>query len=247
MCPAGQPMPAGRDAFPTAMLYSGAGSPPPPDNHQTLSESLERTEMPIDLRAGYRRLRYGRPIVVVSGLPRSGTSMAMKMLEAGGLPLVTDGLRQADDDNPKGYFEYEPVKNLARTSDKSWLTAARGKGVKIISYLLKELPPNHNYRVIFMRRDLREILASQAKMLERREEASETADERMMELFESDLWRASYLLKHGPQFRVLPVHYADALAEPEAEARRIDAFVGGGLDVARMAAAVDPALYRNRA
>ncbi len=203
--------------------------------------------MALDLRYGYRRLRYGRPIVVVSGLPRSGTSMAMKMLEAGGLPLVTDGLRRADEDNPKGYFEYEPVKDLAQTADKSWLAGARGKGVKIISYLLKELPPDYNYRVVFMRRDLREILASQAKMLERRGETSETDDERMMELFETDLWKASYLLKHAPQFRVLPVHYTEVLAQPLEQARRIDTFLGGGLDVAKMAAAVDPELYRQRA
>ncbi len=201
----------------------------------------------VSLRDTYRRLRYGRPIVVVSGLPRSGTSMAMKMLQAGGLPLVTDGQRQADEDNPKGYFEYDPVMNLAREPDKTWLAGARGKGVKIISTLLRELPTDHNYRVVFMRRELSEILASQAKMLSRREEASETDDGQMKELFESDLWRASYLLEHRPQFRVLPVHYTEVLAQPLAEARRIDAFVGGGLDVEKMAAVADPGLYRNRA
>ena len=189
----------------------------------------------------------GQPIVVVSGLPRSGTSMAMKMLQAGGLPLVTDGQRQADEDNPKGYLEYEPVKNLARDPDKSWLAAARGQGVKIISTLLRELPADYNYRVVFMRRDLREILASQAKMLERRQEASDVTDERMMEIFESDLWRAGYLLKNGPQFRVLPLHYTEVLAQPLEQARRLAEFVGGGLDVDQMAAVADPELYRNRA
>ncbi len=201
----------------------------------------------MSLRDTYRRLRYGEAIVVVSGLPRSGTSMAMKMLQAGGLPLVTDGQRRADEDNPKGYFEYEPVKNLARDPDKSWLAAARGKGVKIISTLLRELPPNYNYRVVFMRRDLSEILASQAKMLERRRETSDVADERMTEIFESDLWRAGYLLRNGPQFRVLPLHYTEVLAEPLAQARRLAEFVGGGLDVEKMAAVADPDLYRNRA
>jgi hypothetical protein len=203
--------------------------------------------MALDLRYAYRRLRYGAPIVVVSGLPRSGTSMAMKMLEAGGLPLVTDGLRRADEDNPRGYYEFEPVKELARSTDTSWLAGARGKGVKIISTLLRELPRSYNYRVIFMRRDLREILASQAKMLERRAETSETEDARMTELFENDLWRAGYLLQHGPQFRTLALHYTRVLSEPLAEARRINEFLGGGLDVERMAAVVDPELYRNRA
>ena len=201
----------------------------------------------MSLRDIYRRLRYGEPIVVVSGLPRSGTSMAMKMLEAGGLPLVTDGERRADEDNPKGYFEYEPVMNLARDPDKSWLGKARGKGVKIISTLLRELPASHNYRVVFMRRDLDEILASQAKMLERRGEESSAQDQQMRELFENDLWRASYLLKNGTQFQVLPVHYTEVLAEPLAQARRLAEFVGGGLDVEKMAAVADPALYRNRA
>ena len=201
----------------------------------------------MSFRDTYRRLRYGKPIVVVSGLPRSGTSMAMKMLQAGGLPLVTDGERKADEDNPKGYFEYDPVMNLARDPDRSWLAAARGKGVKIISTLLRELPAEHNYLVVFVRRDLREILASQAKMLVRREEASDTDDERMMEVFEGDLWRAGYLLEHGPQFRVLPVHYTEVLAQPLEQARRLAEFLGGDLDVEKMAAVADPELYRNRA
>ena len=98
----------------------------------------------------YRRLRYGRPIVVVSGLPRSGTSMAMKMLEAGGLPVVTDGLRAADEDNPKGYYEDERVKDLHQAADKGWLRNARGRVVKIISFLLKSLPADNNYQVVFM-------------------------------------------------------------------------------------------------
>ena len=201
----------------------------------------------MSFRDTYRRLRYGKPIVVVSGLPRSGTSMAMKMLQAGGLPLLTDGERKADDDNPKGYFEYEPVMNLARNPDKSWLAEARGRGVKIISTLLRELPADYNYLVVFMRRDLREILASQSKMLERRQEASNTADERMMEVFENDLWRAGYLLKNGKQFRVLPVHYTEVLAQPLEQARRLAEFLGGGLDVEKMASVADPELYRNRA
>ena len=143
--------------------------------------------MANSLQSAYRRLRYGEPIVVVSGLPRSGTSMAMKMLEAAGLSMVVDGLREADEDNPKGYFELERVKDLANETDWSWLDSARGKAIKIISYLLKELPDTHNYKVIFMRRDLNEVLASQAKMLDRRGESNETDNERMIDLYESDL------------------------------------------------------------
>jgi hypothetical protein len=203
--------------------------------------------MAFDLVRLYRRVRYGRPIVVVSGLPRSGTSMLMKMLEAGGLALVTDGQRTADESNPKGYFEDERVKNLAQDPDKRWLGDARGKAVKIISYLLKELPRQHNYRVVFLRRDLREVLASQSKMLALQGQPDDTPDERMMELFENDLWRARYLLKHGRHFEALEVRYAEVVARPEEEARRIAAFVGQGLDVPAMVRAVDASLYRNRA
>ena len=194
----------------------------------------------------WRRLRYGRPIVVVSGLPRSGTSMAMKMLHAGGLSLVTDGKRSADEDNPKGYYEDERIMDLARASDKSWLRESRGLGLKVISHLLKELPPDNNYKVLFIRRDMNEILASQAKMLARRGEDSQTDDERMSELFEADLWRARYQLNRGSHFDWLELHYRDFHADPQAQASRIASFLGQSLDVDKMAAVVDPALWRNR-
>jgi hypothetical protein len=202
--------------------------------------------MPSLARA-LRRLRYGRPIVVVSGLPRSGTSMIMKMLEAGGLGVMTDGLRTADEDNPKGYYEVERVKDLAREADKGWLGEARGKAVKVISYLLKSLPPTFNYKVVFIRRDLEEVLASQRKMLARRGETEQTAPERMRALFEDDLWRAGYQLKRRPEFESIELHYSAVLARPLEEARRLADFLGGGLDAEAMAAAVDPQLYRNRA
>ena len=203
--------------------------------------------MPPSVRRFYRRLRYGRPIVVVSGLPRSGTSMVMKMLEAGGLPILTDGLRTADEDNPKGYYEVERVKDLAREADKGWLAGARGKGIKVISYLLKSLPGHFNYRVVFIRRDIEEVLASQRKMLARRGETEETPPERMRALFDDDLWRAGYQLKRRPEFETLELHYSAVLARPLEESRRLAAFLGGGLDAEAMAAAVDPQLYRNRA
>jgi hypothetical protein len=193
-----------------------------------------------------RRLRYGKPVVVVSGLPRSGTSMLMKMLEAGGIPVMTDGLRTADEDNPKGYFEVERVKNLAQEADKAWVRAARGKAVKVISYLLKSLPADLNYKVVFVRRDLDEVLASQRKMLARRGETDATPLERMRELFQDDLWRVAYLLEHQPRFESIEVGYREVVAQPRAQAQRISAFLGGALDVDAMAAAVDPALYRNR-
>ena len=195
----------------------------------------------------FRRALYGRPIVVVSGLPRSGTSMAMKMLEAGGLQTVTDGIRTADEDNPKGYFELERIKDLANESDKSYLKEARGKVVKIISFLLRDLPQSNNYQVIFMRRDIEEVLASQAKMLERRGEDSDTEDTRMTELYEDHLWKVNYLIKRAAHLDVLEVDYRAALEAPEEQARRIRDFLGADLDVEKMAEVVDPNLYRNRA
>lgn len=199
------------------------------------------------LRRIYRKLRFGEPIVVVSGLPRSGTSMAMKMLEAGGLTVVTDGARTADEDNPKGYYEDERVLDLAKTADKTWLRSSRGKAVKIISYLLRHLPPDNNYKVLFMRRDLGEVLASQAKMLDRRGESTETDDGRMRDLFETDLWKAGYFMKHSPAVEALQVHYTEVLQEPARHAQRIADFLDCKVDVAKMAQVVDPNLYRNRA
>jgi hypothetical protein len=199
------------------------------------------------IRRLYRRLRYGEPIVVVSGLPRSGTSMLMKMLEAGGVPIVTDGLRTADEDNPKGYYEVERVKTLAEETDRSWLAEARGKGIKVISFLLRSLPSDLNYRVIFIRRDIEEVLASQKKMLGRRGETDDTPPERMRQHFEDDLWRARYQLTHRPCFEMLEVRYTEILAQPLEGARQVNEFLGGGLDAEAMAAVVDPQLYRNRA
>jgi hypothetical protein len=194
----------------------------------------------------YRRIRYGKPIVVVSGLPRSGTSMAMKMLEAGGVGIVTDGVRTADEDNPKGYFEIERVKNLHEEADRSWLRGARGKAIKVISYLLKSLPPDNNYKVLFMRRHPREILMSQAEMLTRRGEKNETSDEQMLGLMEKDLETADFFLRRRPQFETMEVQYKEALEKPLDHAKRIAAFLELPLDVEKMAGVVDKALYRKR-
>ena len=193
----------------------------------------------------YRRVRYGRPIVVVSGLPRSGTSMAMKMLEAGGLPVVTDGLRAADEDNPKGYYEDERVKDLHQAADKTWLRDARGKVVKIISFLLKSLPADNNYQVVFMHRNLREIVASQNKMLVRRGERNETPDERAVQLLDEQVRDARFFLRR-PQFEVLELNYGEMLQGARPQAQRMAAFLGQSLDVERMAQVVDVQLYRNR-
>jgi hypothetical protein len=196
-----------------------------------------------------RRLRYGKPIVVVSGLPRSGTSMAMKMLEAGGVPILADGIRTPDVSNPKGYYEFEPVKALDkphRAADLAWLGGARGKAVKIISFLLTYLPESYDYKVIFMRRDLHEAIASQNAMLAHRGEPVGAADDEIRRLYEEHLEKVSRFLSHRSCFSTLTVAYGDVVERPETEARRINDFLGGALDQAKMAAVADAALYRNR-
>ena len=193
-----------------------------------------------------RRLRYGRPVVIVSGLPRSGTSMAMKMLSAGGMELVVDNVRTADEDNPKGYYEDERVKDLAEMEDTAWLKAARGQVIKVVSSLLNHLPANNSYKVVFMRRNLHEVLASQTKMLERRNEESHTEDEDLIKMYDSHLEKVQFQLRFRPHFDALYVNYSDVVAEPVREARRIAEFLGGGLDPEQMARAVDGSLYRNR-
>ena len=131
-----------------------------------------------------RRWRYGEDVIVVSGVPRSGTSMMMRMLDAAGVPVLVDGVRQADEDNPRGYFELERVTHLEQDDDKSWVRDARGKALKVISQLLQELPPENFYRVIFLQRDLDEVLASQNRMLERRGEPNPLDDAEAKRRFE---------------------------------------------------------------
>jgi sulfotransferase family protein len=184
-------------------------------------------------------------IIVVSGLPRSGTSMMMRALEAAGLPILSDGLRAADQDNPVGYFELERVKKLE--TDKAWVPEARGKVVKVISQLLRHLPADERYRVICMRRAMPEILASQREMLIRRgQPADSSTDARMAEVFERHLRRTEEWLRGQPNFEVLYVDSNVAMLDPAPEIARLCRFLGGDLDESRMVAAVDKRLHRQR-
>jgi hypothetical protein len=198
-----------------------------------------------------RRIRFGPPIVVVSGLPRSGTSMMMQMLAAGGLPPLTDGVRTADESNPEGYFELEAVKDLdkpsGRTGGLAWLANARGKAVKIVTPLLQHLPDSYNYRVILMQRPLEEVVTSQNVMLARAGEAdSDVPDSAVVAQYEKFTRGKQALIARRACFETLTVRYGDVIADPRAQAARVDRFVGGGLAIDRMAAAVHERLYRNR-
>ena len=184
-------------------------------------------------------------VIVVSGLPRSGTSMMMKMLEAAGLPILTDEIRTADADNPKGYYEFERVKKLRE--DKAWLAEAVGKVVKVISFLLLEMPEGYRYKVIFLRRAVAEVLKSQRQMLIRRgEDPDSTSDDRMTELYEKHLKQAFAWIEKQPHVDVLYVNHRDAIEQPRDVARAVNAFLGGGFDEDAMAAIVDPSLHRQR-
>ncbi len=188
-----------------------------------------------------------KPVVtVVSGLPRSGTSMMMKMLEAGGIPPLTDKVRTADNDNPKGYYEFERVKQMDK-GDTAWMADAQGKTVKVISQLLKFMPAEYEYKVIFMRRNMSEILASQKKMLINRGEDPDVApDEEISALFEKHLNSVMDWMATQPNVSVLYVHYSDMLANPAPQVAQINEFLGGQMNIRPMGEVVDPNLYRNR-
>lgn len=191
------------------------------------------------------------PVVVVSGLPRSGTSMMMKMLEAAGLEVVIDGVRTADDDNPKGYYEFERVKKLP-AGDTEWVSDAEGKVVKVISALLEHLPSDHSYRVIFMRRRLVEVLRSQQKMLANRDEAADAvADEHLTAFFTKHLKTTETWLQTQPNVEALFVDYNEMLVNPEPAVDQLIEFLtpldtGSEFSSGPMLRVVDPELYRNR-
>lgn len=186
-------------------------------------------------------------ITIVSGLPRSGTSMMMKMLETGGLPPLVDHVRTADDDNPRGYYEYERVKRL-KDGDTVWLAAAGGKAVKVIAALLPYLPATYAYRVIFMRRAMPEVLASQRQMLiHRGEDPDKFSDEDLSLLFEKLLRKVYNWLDEQPNVQHIDIDYNDLMHQPQPHIVRINEFLGNTLDVARMAQVVDNRLHRQRA
>jgi Sulfotransferase domain len=182
-------------------------------------------------------------IIIVSGLPRSGTSLMMQMLDNGGVPVVTDSIRSADTDNPKGYYEFEQVKKIKR--DTSWLPAVRGKAIKMVSQLLYDLPPTEVYRIVFMERDLDEMLRSQEKMLERFNRRP--APREAMKLAYTDhLGRLHEWLPRQSNMQVLRVCYNELMEKSSCQAERVKEFLRYPADAEKMASTVDPSLYRNR-
>jgi hypothetical protein len=184
-------------------------------------------------------------VTIVSGLPRSGTSMMMRMLDEGGIPALIDNIRQADEDNPKGYYEFEPVKRTKQ--DPSWLEQAAGKVVKMVHLLLLDLPKDCEYRVIFMRRKLEEVVRSQNVMLERKGKAgANLEDAQVMAMFRKQVQQVDQYMKMTPSFKFLYVHYNELLSDPKTWVEAINKFLGGDLDTGKMLGVVDPSLYRQR-
>jgi hypothetical protein len=185
-------------------------------------------------------------VTVVSGLPRSGTSMMMKMLEAGGLPPMTDNLRTADEDNPKGYYEFERVKKMP-DGDISWVEEAPGKVVKVISALLEHLPSDYSYRVLFMQRKMEEILASQNKMLVRSGKPTDkVSDEQLAGMYVKHLGKVKAWLNEQSNFSVLYLDYNGILSNPLNQSIKVNHFLNDILDPQKMAEVVDADLYRQR-
>ena len=184
-------------------------------------------------------------ITVVSGLPRSGTSLVMQMLSAGGLPVLTDHVRRPDADNPRGYYEWEKAKLIPATPD--CIGEAEGKAVKVVSALLLALPPRYACRVLLVRRPLPEVLASQAVMIRRQGTAGASAgDSAMLAALEAHLRQVDFLLARRPDMSVCRLDYQLLIRQPRVEAERMCEFLALPLDAGGMAAQVDPGLYRQR-
>ena len=194
----------------------------------------------------FRKRKASAAITIVSGLPRSGTSMMMKVLEAGGLEVFTDNQRVADEDNPKGYYELEQVKAL-KDGDVSWVEDAPGKVVKVISSLLEYLPSTYKYKIVFMRREIAEILASQKQMLIRRGESSDGDDQKMAEMFQEHLKRVRVWLANQPNMDVLYVDYNALMADPDPEIKKVTEFLDLDEKLDVMLAVPDRKLYRQKA
>ncbi len=193
------------------------------------------------------RKEFDNSIYVVSGLPRSGTSMMMQILEKGGLEIYSDKERKADDNNPKGYYEHEAVKRLAR--DKKWLEETKGKAIKIISHLLFYLPSKYNYKIIFMQRNIKEIIASQQKMLEKDGKSKKNLSIYPLGLEKSFLNNLEKVKKwHSKNYNVdiMYINYSDVIEDPEVQILKIKEFLKKDLDIEAMKNAVDVNLYRNK-
>jgi len=184
-------------------------------------------------------------ITIVSGVPRSGTSMMMKVLEAGGMGILADNVRGADSDNPNGYYEYEPVKRTR--SDHRWTLNAEGRAVKVVHLLLHHLPRDKQYRVIFIHRDLQEVVASQQKMLRNlKKQGASLSDEELALALGTQVEKTLTWVRRQGNMQLLEVHYSKMIADPLSEIARVAELISAPLDLHAMTCVVDSSLYRQR-
>jgi tetratricopeptide (TPR) repeat protein len=227
------------------IAYEMANSLRPKEFHkakQSLENIIKKIELDVDYTADVSNLHYKNQIAVVSGLPRSGTSLMMQMLDKGGVSILQDTSREADISNPKGYYEYKPVMSLYK--DNSWLSQGQDKAVKVVAPLLKYLDPALRYKIIFMRRDLNEIVQSQQKMIGK---SAEEFPVSLYNKYQKLLSNVSIWEKSEPGVEMLFVNYKNMLENPGLELDRIEKFLGVSINKEEMANCVDISLYRNRA
>jgi predicted AlkP superfamily phosphohydrolase/phosphomutase/tetratricopeptide (TPR) repeat protein len=239
-----------------ALLHKHLGDPESALEHRRLAQEMRTPGLSFAASHGAATVRerclspaspLSDSIIVVTGLPRSGTFLLMQMLSAGGASVLSDDRRLPDEDNPRGYLEFEPVKSLLR--DSQWLYSARGKAIKIVAPLLVALPPGLPCRVILCERDLDEVLDSQDRMLQRRNQPLPATPERrrlLKDEYVRTIHRVKDILAARPDTQTLIVDYAAAVTAPLPAAARINTFLDDSLDVAKMARTVDRTLHRNR-
>jgi hypothetical protein len=186
-----------------------------------------------------------REFLIVSGLPRSGTSLMMQMLRAGGIAPMTDEQRAADEDNPEGYWEWEAIKDLPK--DPSIIERAHGKAVKVISALLPSLPGNHRYVVIYMVRPAEQVVDSQWAMLARRGRSPRSERQHLVDVQQRHSEQIRQVLRKSPRVRLLEVSYPELVADPATVISRLAELLPGAFTPGpAVAACVKPALFRNR-
>ena len=226
------------------VAYEMANSLKPKEFHkakQSLDNIIKKVELDIDYTAEVSNVYQENQVTIVSGLPRSGTSLMMQMLDKGGVDILQDQLREADISNPKGYYEYKPVMSLYK--DNTWLSKGQDKAVKVVAPLLKYLDSTLRYKIIFMRRDLNEIIQSQQKMIGKSEQEFPVT---LYNKYQKLLANVTLWDKSEPGVEILYVNYTDVLENPASELARIEKFLGVAVDKQEMINCVDVSLYRNR-
>ncbi len=208
---------------------------------QSLENVVEKIEMDLSFENDVSNVYRENQITLVSGLPRSGTSLMMQMLDKGGMEILQDHIREADISNPKGYYEYAPVMSLYK--DNSWLHKGQNKALKVVAPLLKSLDTKYRYKIIFMKRDLNEIIQSQQKMLGKSDDVFPV---KIYNEFQKLLSNVNIWNKKEPGVEILYVDYKDVLEKPEEIINKIEKFIGKELNSEAMKGCIDTSLYRNR-